>query len=849
MMRIPTLIKLGVQNSRGRFLQRLLLFVGITIGVSVVVAVDLANSSIDRSFKLSTESITGKSTHQIIGPRGSIPQSIYRQIRVDLGFQSSAPVVTDYIKVTSFNQRTMRLLGIDPFVDAEFRQYLGTESEIPRTNELATLLTEPDRVFIAKGSAEKHKVSVGDEIRLETGKGDITVIVAGILHSPNTFTNQALSGLLITDIATAQEILGMDDHISHIDLIVNDENLAGFETLKTLLPENVRVVSSRRKNESVRQMSRAFELNLNALSLLALLVGMFLIYNTVTFSVVQRRAQVGLLRAIGVTRSEVFFLILYETFFWGILGTAAGIGFGILLGTGTVRLVSQTISDLYFTLTVNSFHIDPMNIIKAMIMGIAASVLSAVFPAREAALIHPVEALRRSSLEQKFTFALPFLSVGGAILLFLGAYILSIPTRTLRISFGGLLLVVFGSALWVPFLTVAIMKFLAWMTARISGISTRIAIRNIGRSLSRSGVAIASLMIAISVIVGVGTMVGSFRATVVDWLSDTIRADVYIRSANEFNPDLDPSFAGELRELEGVRSVHTIRSFRLQTGQYANSTLISIDEDTAERTWLWTAADKEKLSTLFDQGWVFISEPFAWQHRIEGEAGLSIELITDEGPRQFRVAGIFRDYTSERGIILMKESTFQRYWNETGLFGISLFAERGTDVDDLIGRIDEALGSKYDAMIISNRGLRHSAIEVFDRTFTITVALQILAGLVAFIGVMNTIMSLMLERSREIGVLRANGMTRYQLLKMIFAESGLIGLISGVLSLPLGTAMAWILVLIINKRSFGWTLDFVLQFEYYGHAMAIAIVSSLLAGIYPAYKMANQNVSELLRTE
>lgn len=841
------LLKLSLRYSKGHPLQKFLLYLGIAIGVAVVVAIDLANDSIGRSFRLSTQSVTGRATHQITSAENGVEQSLYRKVRNIT--RNSAPVVTDNVRVQQLGNRMMKVLGIDPFVDANFRNYLGGPDGMPDQELLITLLTKPDQVLITKDLAAQNKIQPGDHLDLQTQQGLRRVTVAGLLNSRNSFTNQALSGVVLADIATAQEILQMGDRISHIDLILESEEDKLLTELKRMLPVGMRVISVQQNRETVRQMSRSFELNLNAMSLLALLVGMFLIYNTVTFSVIQRRFQLGTLRALGTTRFEISTIIISETLFWGILGTLTGLLLGIALGTSIVRLVSQSVSDHYFDLTVNVFHLGAPQLFKAFLLGLFASLFSAFFPAWEASNISPVESLRRSSLEKRIAANLTLLTIVGVVTVAAGYLALAIPSRNLILSFGALLAIVCGAAMLVPFFTLVGMRGLRAAVSGITAITGKMAMRNISRSLSRTAVSIASLMIAVSVIVGVGTMVGSFRTTVVDWLTNTIRADLYISPANDLVKELDHSFKDRLKEIKGVGQIYTIRTRRIEFGAYVNGTIVSLNRDVADREWLWQARDDFDNDRLFQNGWVFLSETFAWKHQIKGEPGTTIVLNTARGQHPFKVGGIFRDFSSEQGIILMSESTYQHYWNDRSLFGVSLFVEEGVDVETVRQRIEKQLGMQYDIMIRSNRGLRNAAIEVFDRTFTITVALQILAGLVAFIGVLNTVMSLMLERSREIGVLRANGLTIMQLWRLVLTESGLIGLISGLFAVPLGTVMAWILVFVINKRSFGWTLEFVLQPASYVQAVSIAIVAALLAGIYPVVTMSRKPVAELLRTE
>ena len=379
--------------------------------------------------------------------------------------------------------------------------------------------------------------------------------------------------------------------------------------------------------------------------------------------------------------------------------------------------------------------------------------------------------------------------------------------------------------------------------------TVRLAFRNISRSLSRTAVSVAALMIAVSVIVGVGIMVESFRFTVVQWLETTIKADIYLVGTNRDAPNLNVELPTALEKIEGVNKLFMIKAVKLNAGKYTGATIFSVDKEIGERNWIWKAGTKKVIYNQFANGSVFISETFAWQNGIRMNGGGSISLKTNQGTHSFPIAGIFRDFSSRQGVILIKSQIYQKYWVDHRITGIALFIDPGMTDEKIIDRINQKLAKKYHFVITSNANIRKNAIDVFDRTFTITVALKILAALVAFIGVFNSIMSMLLERTREIGVLRANGMTISQLWRMLLTEAGIIGGVSGLLALPLGTVLAWILVFVINQRSFGWTLEFIVGSHHYLQAISIAVIASLLASIYPSYIIGKKQIAESIRAE
>ena len=726
---------------------------------------------------------------------------------------------------------------------------MGVQNLARESTAISLVMTKPNQVLLSALLAKQYQISPGDYLTLGHEDRKISVRIAGLLDSQNSFSNTALTGLLITDIATAQEIVDMKDQISHIDLILPTGQSDLKKEIEASLPPNTEIVETQKSNESLRQMSSSFELNLTALSLLALVVGLFLIYNTVTFSVVKRRNLIGIFRALGTTRSEIFIAICSETLVIGFIGTIIGLMLGVGLGTGIVRMVSQSVTDFYFVLTVNQFNVSWISLFKGFLLGMAASLLSAIAPALEATRVPPITALRRSDIERRTKNFVPLLSTGGVLLLVMGAFLLYLPLRTVVISFAGLCLIVFGFAFLVPILTIFITKLLNSLFTGLFGVSGKLAIRNIPRTLSRTGIAIASLMVAVSVIVGIGIMVESFRFTVIQWLGNTIRADIYIRSPNQFSTALPPELIAELQSRKEVSATFVIQGHAVKSGQYTNSRILALAQDFPQREWVWSIGDEESIKHRFDQGWVFVSEPFAWKHQIIQKPGVSIQLLTDEGLRNFKVAGIFSDFSAPQGIIIIKSEFYNKYWHNRSITGMALYLKPGVNTQQLITSLEDQFSKTYSVMFVSNRSLRQAAIDVFERTFTVTIALQVLAAVVAFISILNTVMALILERMREIGILRANGTSRHQLIAMILIESGVTGLIAGLLSLPLGTLMAWVLVFIINKRSFGWTLEFVLSGEHFYKALIIAVAASLLAGIYPAISAANLKITQALRTE
>ncbi len=850
-MRQRLLVRASLRHLGGHPWLTALSLLGIALGVAVVVSIDLANASAMRAFEQSTDTVAGRATHQLVGGPAGLPESVYRDVRLLPEPLTAAPVVEGHVRARSGDRRTLNVLGVDPFAEAPFRPY------VPRSGgqvDLNAFLTEPGAALLTRRAAQALGLEVGStlDVGVEGVKRQLRVVA--LLEPEDEGSARALDSLVLTDISTAQEVLGQQGRLSRIDLKLpeGEAGQARLASLRPLLPEGAEVVRPRARGNAVEQMTRAFRTNLTALSLLALVVGTFLIYNTMTFSVVQRREQLGRLRAVGITRGELFALVLGEAAVLGVVGTVAGLLLGVLLGRGLVELVTRTLNDLYLVVSVRGLSLEPFTLAKGLLLGLGATLVAALLPAWEAARSAPAVTLRRSVLEDVARRRAPRLALLGLGVLALGTGLLALPTPELLPAYGGLFSVLLGAALLVPWVTARLAGAAAAPLGRAFGLLGRMAARGVTASLSRTAVALAALMVAVATTVGVGLMVTSFRATVAEWLEASLQADVFIsppslvmrRGGATFTPGL----AEHLRATPGVAGSTSIRTVPVRVGGVPTD-LRAVDfGDTQVRPYRFKEGDPERVWKDWEApDAVLVSEPFAFHRRVG--VGDTVELATDKGPRRFRVVGVYFDYGSDAGTLLMARSTYLQHFDDARVSGVALYAAPGQDVDALVARVRERAGDAQALSISSNRALRETSLEVFDRTFTITHVLRLLAVGVAFIGVLSALMALQLERAREFAVLRATGLTPRQLWGLVSLQTGLLGVLAGLFALPLGVALAYVLVHVINQRSFGWTLQLLVDSGVLLQALALALLAAGLAGLYPSWKMSRANPAMALREE
>jgi putative ABC transport system permease protein len=825
--------------------QLALAVLGICVGVAVIVAVDLANASARKAFYLSMDAVTGEATHQVVGgPRG-LDEGLYTRLRVEAGLQRIAPVVEGSVAI---NDTSLQLLGVDLFAEQALRSFTGQEGRDDAGDGEASqtlfrdMLTRPGAVMMSAATAAALGLEAGQAFELTAGGRQHAALLLGTFAGES---GSALDNLVTADIATAQEWFGLEGRLSRIDARLDPADGAAVAGFEALLPPDAHLLTAAGRTRSTAEMSAAFMTNLTAMSLLALLVGLFLIYNSVSFSVLQRRPLIGILRALGVTRRQVFALVLVEAGGIGLVAALLGIAAGIWLGEGLLGLVSRSINDFYFRVTVTDVAVGGMSLSKGIVAGVGAALAAAAVPAIEAAACQPRLALVRSELERRTGRLLPAIALAGGATFAVALLVLLVSGRSLVAGLVAVLMLIVGFALCVPLAVRGSATVLAPAARTLAGVRGRLAVAGIGASLSRTGVAIVALAVAVSATVGVSVMVDSFRDSVADWLVQTLQADIY---AGVQRGDMDPRLIEEISGLPGVMAVSTSRrvwledeggrtqvlAIRMAPGSYAGTEILDADP-----TAVWPRYEAEDA--------VLVSEPYAYRNEI-GRGDL-IMLPTTSGARPFRVLATYQSYDINASAVLMSRSTYDRHFDDPGVDSIGLYLADGAAAGDVAAAV-EALGAGRQRLIVnSNARIRELSLAIFDRTFVITDVLYWLALGVALIGILGAMLALQLERARELATLRALGMTPAQLGGMIVLQTAVIGLLAGIAALPLGVIMAWVLIEVINRRSFGWQIDMAVAPDILLAAVAFAIAAALAAGLYPAWRAAHSSPALAMREE
>ncbi|MGE0384611.1 MAG: ABC transporter permease [Gammaproteobacteria bacterium] len=834
------LARASLRHARRHPLQVACAWLGIALGVAVVTAIDLTEASARRAFAVATEAVAGRTTHRIQGGPAGVDEHAYARLQLAGTEALAAPIIEAAVRIDGKDAGMVTLLGLDPIAAAPLRGADGIGADDPRWRRL---MTEPGTAWVSAALARRLGLQAGGGLGIVTAHGPAALRIVGVIQDRNA---GAGAELIVTDIATAQELLAMPGRISRIDLSASDAQARA--ALAAAADPALTLVDAPARSTALFALTDAFYTHLRALSLLALLVGVFLVYNAQSFMVLQRRAQFAMLRALGTGRRAIVAVVLAESALIGIAGAVAGLVLGEALARELLALVTRTVNDLYFPLASTPVHLEWRHAATAAALGIAGAMAAGALPAIDATRGAPRAVIARSNLEVRSLRRRFGLLGAGALLGALGIALLAAPGGGLTIAFLGLGACATGAALAVPAALIALTHGLLAVLPARADFALRMGVRGVAAALSRTGVATAALMLAVAATIGIGLMVSSFRIAVGDWLRTALRADWYLGSTAAA-PALTRAQHDRIAALPGVVATSTMHRVTLpDAGAGIELYAYELPQRGRAGFVLLAADDEATLWHRFETAdVVMVTEPFAWRRALA--PGDRLRLPTDAGPRAFMIGAVYRDYASDRGHVAMSRATFERHWRDDRLTGIGLYTAPGVDPARLRAGIVDIVGTRVPVTLVSNREILERSIEVFDRTFLVTDVLRLLAGVIAFAGVLGALTSIELERSRELAMMRALGCARGALLRMVLTETAVIGLAAGLLAIPAGIGLAAALVYVINRRSFGWSMQLALDPWLIASGLALALGAALLAALYPARRMARAVPAAMLRGE
>ncbi len=838
----------------------LLAVLGVALGVAVFVAIQVANRTVLRTFAATVDAVAGRANLEIAAGSGGLPDSLYVRVRRAAGITAATPVVTGSALLPEHPGEVVELLGIDSFSNAPFRSYEvggGDGGAGGDPGEFLRWLADSRGALLPAAFARKLGVAPGDSLVILARSQPDTLVVRGLLRFTGEFERTA-ERLVVLDIATAQEVTGRLGRLDRIDLIVDDPDQAAAWLMGpagvagSALPPDATVRRPGARTAQVETMLAAFRLNLTALSLISLFVGVFLVYNAAMTEVVRRRREIGILRALGAPRRLIGRLVLLETGVLGAIGIAAGLGLGVLLARLVLGSIARTVSALYVQVAVRELFVEPRVLVAAALAGVGAVVAAGIAPAREAARLEPQEVLAEGRYPAPRWFR-PLRILGLALLAGALAAAICISPLAARHPWTGFvaaLLILVAGALAAPAAAAALIALAAPLVPASVGL--RLAARELRAALRRAAVTIAALSSAIAMVVGVSIMIESFRRTVDLWIEQTIRADLYVTPASHAAGEavvLPPDVIAAIAGRPGLRAVDRLRSFDLTVGgRGIRGGAVLLDVIAAESTFLFRKGNaRAVLAAAVRDGGVIVSEPLA-RHQGLGE-GDTLRLVTPGGPAALPIAGVFYDYSSDAGLVLFHLPHYARLFRDDQVNSLALYLDDPAATESMRDEILATAGREHALIVRSNRDIRTAALREFDQTFAITMTLKLITLIVAMTGVFFTLTVSVAARRAEIGILRAIGATAVQVRRMVLFEALLIGLAALLVGAVTGIGLALLLVFVINRQFFGWTILWVLSPRVLFEALAVVAAASLLAAWLPARAAVRADPAASLRAE
>jgi putative ABC transport system permease protein len=867
-MRLYNLFRfVGLRHVLARPSRALLTTLGVAFGISLYVAISIINHSTKNSMRESIEAVSGKAKLSVSAGVAGFAESRLEEIRAVPGVKAAVPLVEAraFFAGASESSEGLQILGVDLLQEASVRAYRATDQRI--IDDPLSFLNQPDSIVLTKALAEKRGLAIDSKIRLSTALGVREFTVRGLLE-PEGAARAYGGSLAIMDIDGARVSFGREGKLDRVDIV--PEEGVSVESLTPALQEKMgpgyAVERPETQSAQMEQMLDTYQLILTFFSTLALLVGLFLVMNSISIAIAERKREIGTLRALGATRTSMVILFVSEVFGIGLLGSALGCLIGRILA---IRLSGQVIQSLVAQLgqriEIARLDFTTDQILFTLVAGTLASILAALFPALKAAQVHPLESMKRHT--ENFSAAE---EARSRIVVVLGFLLLCFMTLSMIRQWGriwiGIDLItkgsaVLGSALFGPFVVFLLLTAFRRVSRTLPFPMLRISQENLLRSRRRTSANVMALMVGLFLVMLISCVRASFHDTLTEWLDRIFVADIMVGSNGRFiNADVQPvkeEILPELLRIPGIRAIGPDRGagsrivpFYFQGTRMAIKAIDHYADFYDYRNIPVQNADRVTTARkLFDPAEPTLLATRAFLDHAHRNVGDRVDLETPSGNVAFRIAGEVTDYASSRGVIYLHREMYKRYWKDSLVSVFVLSLEPGADFETVRTAIDRGPGRNWNLVTISSREFKDQMQSAIERSFAYTRAIEWIALLVGLLGLMNTLLISVMERTREIGMLRAVGSTRVQVSKMVLFEAILQGWFGSIVAVALGAYVGRLFVIHALPITLGWVVDYHFPKEAVWTTMGIGVLVAGIAGFLPARRVARMQITEALDYE
>jgi putative ABC transport system permease protein len=827
------------------------------LGVAVITAISMVNRTLLSSFQRTVELIAGRAVLQVVNGESGVLESLFPVVRDTEGVEDVAVSVEGFLPIVGLRGEKLFIYGVDFLTDSFIRDHRFVETSSGREQAL-NFIAAPDSVAITETLSRRLGLPLGSEIRLMTSRGTENYTVRALLKEEGSA--RAFGGsFALMDLPVAQIALGKEGKLDTIDLTV--EAGSPIETVRGRIEARVheaaQVQRPTERGEQIELLLTSFRVGLFFVSLVALFVGTFLIYNTVAVSVVQRRKEIGTLRCLGMLKRQVLAVFLFEAFLMAVAGSFAGIGTGVFLARVAILAASHTISNIFLQIDAAQPALTAWDFWIAVGSGLGVSMVAAFYPSWQAMEVSPLEGVRQGAWSPRWrsgrSLSLGFFLFALSLLVWFFAPAGLGNVEKFSVGMMAMLFFLLGLCFLSPQILTQWIRCVRRGLRRQPWITAALAADNLACNAVRSGITVSTLMISLSSIFIVAALVSSVRGSLLSWVDQMVTSDLVIhagaRSAGPLNVPLKENLAEQFRAIPGIRLVDFYRIIR---STYQGKPILiesfsaAVSRDVRKPPMV-EGSGADVLRRMAAGEGAIVSESF--KSRFGKSAGDTIWLSNPSGMASFRVLGVYVDYSSDQGSVLIDRDLYKKIWHDDLVDAVHLWLAAGSDERAVIQRINEQYGEKYQLFVSTHRQLRETIVDVMEQSFSVNYAVEIVAVVVAIFSVINTLLASVLDRTREIGMLRAIGATRTQLQTMVVAEAGWMGFVGGVLGLFAGTILSYLHVVYNTKVLTGWTFQYYYPYGIAFLCVVAAIGLCLLAGYFPARQAASTNIVQAIGYE
>jgi putative ABC transport system permease protein len=811
----------------------LLALVAIALGVALGVAVHVINSSALNEFGLAARHLAGEADLIVRGPRAGFDETLYPRIARLPQVEAANPAIELDVSIAGV-EGTLRVIGFDALRAAQVQPSLLPE----KTSAVADLFAD-NAILLSLPAARWLKLSTGDTLRIMVGTTTVPLKVIGML--PEGAYRQRIG---VMDVAAAQWKLQRLGRLNRIDLRLRPGvSLATFQRdLQRELPSGVYVATPETDAGRGASLSRAYRLNLDMLAMIALFTGSFLVFSSQMLALLRRRTQFALLRALGMTRRTLAAWLVVEAAVLGAVGAALGVTLGYAVARVAVPEFGADLGAGYFRSVVASLHVEPVVLLVYFALGVLFAVLGAAAPALEAARRAPAQALRAGDEEESLKAVRT--APAGMILLATGALLaFAPPVNGLPIAgYAAIALVLFGAMLLTPQFVSRILKYAR--TPRYP--PAALAVWQLRATPRQIAVSVAAIVASFSLMVAMLIMVHSFRNSLEGWLERMLPADLYLRALRGGETGfITPEEQERIRLTAGIARLEFLRSQNLLLAPDRPPVVLLAGPADAARMLLLVGPSVTPRPDEPPPVWVseVAADLYGWR------TGARVQLPIGPVPREFTVAGVWRDYARQSGAIAMDRRLYARLTGDALVNDAAIWVAPNVAPATLEQALRWRLGSAEGIEIASPKELRATSLAIFDRTFAVTYALEVAALVIGLFGISVSFGAQALSRRREFGVLRHVGMTRASIGAMLGWEGSIVSVLGASLGIVLGWVTSLILIHVVNRQSFHWSMDFHLPWLPLAALTTVLVAASIATAVWSGRAAMSDDVVRAVRED